>query len=172
MAGDGKGRWQDAGNRELLSAGDRVKNPELLFEKIEDAAIEAQINKLLATKKTNEAVASKVVPAKEQITFDDFSKLDIRTATVLEAERVPKTDKLLKLKIDTGLDIRVIVSGIALDYEPEQMVGKQISIIANLEPRKIKGIESKGMILMAEESDGKLTVVAPERRVSNGSTVK
>jgi methionyl-tRNA synthetase len=167
-----KGRWQDAGNRELLSAGDRVKNPELLFEKIEDAAIEAQINKLLATKKTNEAVASKVVPAKEQITFDDFSKLDIRTATVLEAERVPKTDKLLKLKIDTGLDIRVIVSGIALDYEPEQMVGKQISIIANLEPRKIKGIESKGMILMAEDSDGKLTVVAPERRVSNGSTVK
>ncbi len=167
-----KGRWQDAGNRELLSAGDRVKNPELLFEKIEDAAIEAQINKLLATKKTNEAVASKVVPAKEQITFDDFSKLDIRTATVLEAERVPKTDKLLKLKIDTGLDIRVIVSGIALDYEPEQMVGKQIPIIANLEPRKIKGIESKGMILMAEDSDGKLTVVAPERRVSNGSTVK
>ena len=167
-----KGRWQDAGNRELLSAGDGVKNPELLFEKIEDAAIEAQINKLLATKKTNEAVASKVVPAKEQITFDDFSKLDIRTATVLEAERVPKTDKLLKLKIDTGLDIRVIVSGIALDYEPEQMVGKQISIIANLEPRKIKGIESKGMILMAEDSDGKLTVVAPERRVSNGSTVK
>jgi methionyl-tRNA synthetase len=167
-----KGRWQDAGNRELLSAGDRVKNPELLFEKIEDAAIEAQINKLLATKKTNEAVASKMVPAKEQITFDDFSKLDIRTATVLEAERVPKTDKLLKLKIDTGLDIRVIVSGIALDYEPEQMVGKQISIIANLEPRKIKGIESKGMILMAEDSDGKLTVVAPERRVSNGSTVK
>ena len=167
-----KGRWQDAGNRELLSAGDRVKNPELLFEKIEDAAIEAQINKLLATKKTNEAVASKVVPAKEQITFDDFSKLDIRTATVLEAERVPKTDKLLKLKIDTGLDIRVIVSGIAMNYEPEQMVGKQISIIANLEPRKIKGIESKGMILMAEESDGKLTVVAPERRVSNGSTVK
>ena len=113
-----------------------------------------------------------MVPAKEQITFDDFSKLDIRTATVLEAERVPKTDKLLKVKIDSGLDIRVIVSGIALDYEPEQMVGKQISIIANLEPRKIKGIESKGMILMAEDSDGKLTVVAPERRVSNGSTVK
>ncbi len=164
--------WQDAGKTDLLSVGDMVKKPELLFEKIDDAVIEAQLNKLMDTKKENETSGSKLAPGKEQVTFDDFSKIDVRTATVLEAEKVPKTDKLLKLKIDTGLDIRTIVSGIAQHYEPGQMIGKQISIIANLEPRKIRGIESKGMILMAEDSDGKLTIVAPEKKVGNGSTVK
>ena len=98
---------------------------------------------------------------KDTVTFDDFTKIDIRTATILEAEKVPKTTKLLKLKIDTGIDIRTIVSGIAEYYEPEAIIGKQISIVANLEPRKIKGIESKGMILMAEDKDGKLVMVAP-----------
>ena len=108
----------------------------------------------------------------DTITFDDFSKIDLRTATILEAEKVPKTTKLLKLTIDTGLDIRTIVSGIAEHYTPESIIGKQISIVANLEPRKIKGIESKGMILMAEDKDGKLVMISPAVKVSNGSTIK
>ncbi len=131
-----------------------------------------RFDKLLATKKANEAATAKTVPGKEPVTFDDFSKVDIRTATILEAEKVPKTTKLLKLKIDTGLDIRTIVSGIAEHYEPEKIIGKQISIVANLEPRKIKGIESKGMILMAEDKDGKLVMVSPAEKVSNGSMIK
>ena len=138
-----------------------INKPGLLFEKIEDEEITSQIDKLLATKKANEAAGAKTVPGKESVTFDDFSRIDIRTATILEAEKVPKTTKLLKLKIDTGLDIRTIVSGIAEYYEPENIIGKQISIVANLEPRKIKGIESKGMILMAEDKDGKLVMVSP-----------
>ena len=144
----------------------------MLFEKIEDEEITRQIDKLLATKKANEAAGAKTTPGKEPVTFDDFSKIDIRTATILEAEKVPKTTKLLKLKIDTGLDIRTIVSGIAEYYEPEAIIGKQISIVANLEPRKIKGIESKGMILMAEDKNGKLVMVAPADKVSNGSMIK
>jgi len=144
----------------------------LLFDKIEDEEITRQIDKLLATKKANEAADAKTVPGKDPVTFDDFSRMDIRTATILEAEKVPKTTKLLKLKIDTGLDIRTIVSGIAEYYEPEAIVGKQISIIANLEARKIKGIESQGMILMAEDKDGRLIMVTPTDKVSNGSMIK
>ena len=164
--------WEDAGRDDLLPAGHRIAEPGLLFEKIEDSEIEKQINKLAASKKSNEAATAKVNPAKDPLTFDDFSKIDIRTATILEAEKVPKTTKLLKLKIDTGLDVRTIVSGIAEYYEPAAIVGKQISIVANLEPRKIKGIESKGMILMAEDKDGKLVMVTPVETVSNGSTIK
>ena len=149
-----------------------INKPGLLFEKIEDEEITSQIDKLLATKKANEAAGAKTIPAKEPVTFDDFSRIDIRTATILEAEKVPKTTKLLKLKIDTGLDIRTIVSGIAEYYEPEAIIGKQISIVANLEPRKIKGIESQGMILMAEDKDGKLVMVTPAEKVSNGSMIK
>ena len=108
---------------------------------------------------------------KEECTFDDFMKMDIRTATVLEAERVPKTDKLLKLLIDTGIDKRVIVSGIAECYSPEEMVGKQICILANLAPRKIRGIESKGMILMSREENGKMKIVSPEERMDNGASI-
>jgi len=115
---------------------------------------------------------SKAAPSKEAITYDEFIKIDIRTATILEAEKVPKTTKLLKLTIDTGLDIRTIVSGIAEYYEPKDIIGRQISIVANLEPRKIKGIESKGMILMAEDRDGKLVMVTPTDKVSNGSIIK
>jgi methionyl-tRNA synthetase len=144
----------------------------LLFEKIEDDAITRQVDKLLATKKANEESSSKTVPGKDPVTFDDFTKIDIRTATILEAEKVPKTTKLLKLKIDTGIDIRTIVSGIAEYYDPAAIIGKQISIVANLEPRKIKGIESKGMILMAEDSNGKLVMVSPADKVSNGSLIK
>jgi methionyl-tRNA synthetase len=165
-------RWNEAGNTDLLKTGHSINKPGLLFDKIEDDVIARQIDRLLSTKKANEAAEAKTVPGKEAITFDDFSRIDIRTATILEAERVPKTTKLLKLKIDTGIDTRTIVSGIAEYFEPEAIIGKQISIVANLEPRKIRGIESKGMILMAEDSNGKLVIVSPTENVSNGSMIK
>jgi len=165
-------KWENAGKSDLLMPGHLINKPELLFEKIEDDEITRQIDKLLATKKANEESTAITTPSKETVTFDDFSKIDIRTATILEAEKVPKTTKLLKLKIDTGIDIRTIVSGIAEYYDPAAIIGKQISIIANLEPRKIKGIESKGMILMAEDKNGKLVLVAPVDNVSNGSMIK
>jgi methionyl-tRNA synthetase len=164
--------WSEAGREDLLKPGHHIDNPGLLFEKIEDEAIDRQIRKLESAKKANESASTKLLPSKDSVTFDDFTRMDIRTATILEAEKVPKTTKLLKLKIDTGLDIRTIVSGIAEYYEPESIIGKQISIVANLEPRKIKGIESKGMILMAEETDGKLVMVTPAEKVSNGSAIK
>jgi methionyl-tRNA synthetase len=165
-------KWENAGKRDLLPSGHVINKAELLFEKIEDEEITKQIDKLLATKQANENAAATTTPGKEPVTFDDFSRIDIRTATILEAEKVPKTNKLLKLKIDTGIDIRTIVSGIAEYYQPESIIGKQISIVANLEPRKIKGIESKGMILMAEDKNGKLVMVAPSEKVSNGSMIK
>jgi methionyl-tRNA synthetase len=165
-------KWSDAGKADLLASGHETKKPELLFDKIEDEAIERQIVKLMNIKKTNIAGSVKVSPFKPAVSYDDFTKVDIRTATILEAEKVPKTTKLLKLKIDTGTDVRIIVSGIAEYYAPEDIIGKQISIIANLEPRKIKGIESEGMILMAEDMDGKLVMVAPVQKVGNGSTIK
>ncbi len=165
-------QWDDGGRTDLVKPGHEINKPDLLFEKIEDGEIKKQINKLQLTKKSNESDVLKVMPSKDPVTFDDFTKVDIRTATVLEAEKVPKTTKLLKLKIDTGLDIRTIVSGIAEYFEPESMIGKQISIVANLEPRKIRGIESKGMILMAEDRDGRLVIVSPEEKISNGSPVK
>ena len=168
----GSHHWSQAGNTDLLVPGHKINKPGLLFDKIEDPEISRQIEKLLSTKKANEAATAKTAPAKDPVTFDEFSRMDIRTATILEAEKVPKTTKLLKLKIDTGLDIRTIVSGIAEHYEPEKIIGKQISIIANLEPRKIKGIESQGMILMAEDKDGKLVMITPSDKVSNGSTIK
>ena len=164
--------WTSAGNIALLKPGHKTNVPGLLFEKIEDEDISKQVEKLLQTKKSNEALSAKTVPSKESVSFDDFTKIDIRTATILEAEKVPKTTKLLKLKIDTGLDVRTIVSGIAEYFEPEKIIGRQISIIANLEPLKIKGIESQGMILMAEDGDGKLVFVAPVDKVSNGSLIK
>jgi methionyl-tRNA synthetase len=168
----GELKWDFAGDPDLLVHGHIINNPELLFDKIEDEEISRQIDKLLATKKANEESGAKTTPGKEAVTFDDFSKIDIRTATILEAEKVPKTNKLLKLKIDTGIDIRTIVSGIAEYYDPEAIIGRQISIVANLEPRKIKGIESKGMILMAEDKNGKLVMVSPSDKVSNGSMIK
>jgi methionyl-tRNA synthetase len=168
----GKLTWQDAGRTDLLAGGHIINKPELLFEKIEDADIQKQIDKLLSTKKANESAGDASVPAKEQVSFDEFSKIDIRIATVLDAEKVPKTTKLLKLKIDTGIDVRTIVSGIAEYFNPEDIIGKQISIVANLEPRQIKGIESKGMILMAEDKDGRLVLVSPAGKVSNGSPIK
>ncbi|HOK25805.1 MAG TPA: methionine--tRNA ligase [Bacteroidales bacterium] len=164
--------WNDAGKTELLPPGHQVSKGGLLFEKIDDETINRQIEKLMKTRRENETVSAAASPLKEPVSYEDFSRMDIRTATVLEAERVPKTNKLLKLKIDCGTDIRTIVSGIAEYYEPETLVGKQILIIANLEPRKIKGIESRGMILMAEEPGGKLVLVSPVEKTDNGSVVK
>ncbi len=164
--------WKEAGDDGMLKAGHQLNKPEFLFEKIEDEQVEAQVKKLLETKKQNEMAEKKAAPAKEEIEFDDFMKMDIRTGTILEAEKVPKTKKLLKLKIDTGIDQRTVVSGIAEHYTPEEVIGKQVSVLVNLKPRKLRGIESQGMILMAEDKDGKLVFVAPEKPVSNGSEVK
>ena len=168
----GKFTWNDAGKTELLPPGHQVSKGGLLFEKIDDNTINRQIEKLKKTRSEKGSAAPDVSPLKEPVSYEDFSRLDIRTATVLEAEKVPETNKLLKLKIDCGTDIRTIVSGIAEYYKPEDLIGKQILVIANLEPRKIKGIESKGMILMAEEPGGKLVLVSPVDKTGNGSVVK
>ena len=164
--------WANLGRTDLLPAGHKVNTPELLFEKIEDATIDAQVQKLLDTKKANEAANAVAKPAKENCTYDDFQKMDIRTGTIIEAEKVAKTKKLMKLKIDTGIDQRTVVSGIAEYYEPEQVIGKQVSILVNLEPRELKGIMSQGMILMAEDADGSLKFVSPVQTVKNGSEIK
>ncbi len=167
-------RWDNAGRDGVIPAGHVLGKPDLLFEKVEDAEIDRQMARLEAIKEANMKAAAASLPVEAQkagCTFDDFSRMDIRTATVLEAEKVPKTDKLLKLTVDTGIDKRIIVSGIAQYYSPEQMLGKQICILANLEPRKIRGIESRGMILMARQPDGTMRVVSPEERLADGSTV-
>jgi methionyl-tRNA synthetase len=164
--------WASVGNSDLIPVGHTINKASLLFEKIEDEEIEKQIQKLMDSKKANEIENKKVEPAKENITYDDFVKMDIRVGTILEAERVPKTDKLLKLKIDTGIDQRTVVSGIAVDHKPEDIIGKQVSVLVNLEPRKIRGIESQGMILMAEDASGKLNFAIPDDKTSNGSEIK
>ncbi|MCD7972150.1 MAG: methionine--tRNA ligase [Candidatus Azobacteroides sp.] len=164
--------WEDLGKITVLSAEHQLSSPELLFEKIEDEVINIQIQKLLDTKKANEFNNEKVSPQKEIITFDDFAKLDIRVGTVLECIKVPKADKLLKLTIEDGFGKRTIVSGIAQYFKPEELVGKQVCFVANLAPRKLKGIESQGMILSAENQDGSLVLIQPETNVVNGSEVK
>ena len=168
--------WDVLGNDNLLPEGHQLAQAELLFAKIEDDAINAQLARLDAIRAEREAAAKaeaakQVAPQKEECTYEDFEKMDIRTATVLEAVKVPKTDKLLKLTIDTGIDKRTIVSGIAEYYTPEDMVGKQIVILANLKPRIIRGIESHGMILMAKQGDGKMRFVTPQEAVVNGAQV-
>ena len=172
--------WSDLESERILPEGHEIGEATLLFEKIEDETVDAQIARLEAIRVAREAAekeaaakeaAAKVEPQKPECSFEDFEKMDIRTATVLEAERVPKTDKLLKLTIDTGIDKRTIVSGIAEYYSPEDMLGKQICILANLAPRKIRGIESKGMILMARQGDGKMRFVMPQEVLVNGATI-
>ena len=165
-------KWENLGRTDLLAEGDQTAKPELLFEKIEDEAIEAQVQKLLDTKKANDAKAHKAEPAKADIDFEQFTKMDIRIAKVLEAELVPKTSKLMKLRVDTGIDQRTIVSGIAEHFKPEEVVGRQVCVLVNLEARKLRGIESQGMILMAEDADGKLVFVQPAEVVANGSQVR
>ncbi len=164
--------WDRLGSTDLLPEGHRLGTPELLFEKLEDNVIEAQIQKLQATKKANEQAAHRAEPIAAPIDFEDFLKLDIRVGTVLECEKVPKADKLLRFRIDDGLGGRTIVSGIAKHYQPEELVGKQVCFIANLPPRKLKGIDSEGMILSAESADGALKVVMPGADVAPGSQVK
>ncbi|MBO7255079.1 MAG: methionine--tRNA ligase [Paludibacteraceae bacterium] len=164
--------WQNLGRIDLLTSGEKLGTPELLFEKIEDAIIEAQLQKLADTKKANEVAKYKPAAIKENTTIDEFDKNDIRVGTVLECSRVPKADKLLQFKIDDGMGGRTIVSGIAQSYpEPEKLVGMQVCFIANFPPRKLKGVESQGMILSAVDADGKLVLIQPSRTVKNGSQV-
>ena len=155
----------------LLPANHQINKAELLFSKIEDKTIEAQVEKLQATKIANEQENKVVAPQKETIEFDDFTKLDIRIGTILEAEKVAKTKKLLKLKVDVGIDIRTIVSGIAESFSPGDLIGQQVSVLVNLAPRKIRGVESNGMILMTDTPDGKLAFMEPEKAVKNGQEV-
>ncbi|MFA5246005.1 MAG: methionine--tRNA ligase [Pedobacter sp.] len=164
--------WDKAGSIDILSAGHQLNEASLLFEKIDDSQIDAQIKKLNDSKAANAQAAMKPEEAKPNVNFDQFATMDIRVGTIMEAERVAKTKKLLKLKIDTGLDQRTIVSGIAEYFEPEQIIGKQVSVLINLEPREIKGILSQGMILMAENSDGNLSFVAPRTAIYNGSVIR
>ncbi len=164
--------WGAIGNISLVPTGHLINKPSLLFDKIEDKEVEFQINKLLATKKANMAKDAELSPAKPAVSYDDFTKLDIRIATILEAEKIPKTKKLVKLKLDTGIDIRTVVSGIAEHFDPSTLPGKKISLLANLESRKIRGVESQGMVLLAEDATGKLVFVTPEEDMINGAEVK
>ncbi len=164
--------WDDCGNLEFLEADKAINKPELLFEKIEDETIQAQLDRLEQTKIDNEAANKVAAPAKDNIEFDDFTKMDIRVGTIIEAEKVAKTKKLLQLKVDTGIDQRTVVSGIAEFFKPEEIIGKQVSILVNLAPRKIRGIESQGMILMAEDATGQLEFVSPASEIKPGSEIR
>lgn len=155
----------------LIDANHKIEKGELLFSKIEDKTIDAQIEKLEATKIANEQEKKVVAPQKETIDFEDFTKLDIRIGTILEAEKVAKTKKLLKLKVDVGIDVRTIVSGIAESFSPEDIIGQQVAVLVNLAPRKIRGVESQGMILMTDTPDGKLAFMEPEKKVKNGQEI-
>lgn len=167
----GKLSWDMAGKPNLIPSGTALGQPELLFEKIEDSTIEFQIGKLLEAKKKNQLAAWKPEPVKENVGFDTFEKLDIRVGRVIECEKVPKADKLLRFLIDDGINRRTIVSGIAKFYKPEELVGKEVCFIANFEPRKLKGVVSEGMILSAQNSDGRLIVIGPHGEVAPGSSV-
>ena len=173
--------WGNAGSMKLLSVGYNLRAPELLFRKIEDEEISKQIEKLKAAAVNKEPIVSASVgtlpkagsdgAVKPEIVFDDFAKIDLKVGTIVAAEKVEKADKLLKLAIDLGFETRTIVSGIALHFKPEDIVGKQVTVVCNLAPRKMRGIESNGMILMAEDAAGKLHFINPETAIDNGSGV-
>ncbi|MEB8346546.1 methionine--tRNA ligase [Flavobacteriaceae bacterium KMM 6898] len=173
LAIDGGLEWNDVGTKEdLLPAGHQINKGELLYSKIEDETIQKQLDKLEATKKANEQMNKEVTPQKDTINFDDFSKLDMRVGTIIEAEKMPKAKKLLVLKVDTGLDVRTIVSGIAESFTPEEIIGKKVTVLVNLAPRALRGVDSEGMILMTENTDGKLVFVNPDTAgVSNGEAI-
>lgn len=162
--------WEDISTKNvLLPTGHQIGKAELLFSKIEDETIQHQLDKLIASKKANEAANKTVEPQKDTITYDDFSKLDIRVGTILEAEKMPKANKLLVLKVDTGIDVRTIVSGIAESFSAEEVIGKKVTVLVNLAPRALRGVESQGMILMTENAEGKLVFVNPDdKSVANG----
>lgn len=164
-------KWDSLGNMDMLEDGHLLNKAELLFDKIEDTAIEAQIKKLQDTKKQNEINEKHAEPVKELVDIEQFDKLDIRVGTVLECAKVPKSDKLLQFKIDDGMGGRTIVSGIAAYYKPEDLVGKQVCFVANLPVRKLRGVESNGMIISAQDADGSYIVISPSRKVANGSRI-
>lgn len=164
--------WEYAGKTDILKPEHPLGKAELLFEKMEDEPIQFQMEKLMNTKATNQEMNKPIIPSKPDITYEDFAKLDIRTGTILTAERVPKTDKLLKLTIDTGIDKRTVVSGIAANYNPEKIIGQKVVILINLQPKTLKGIQSQGMILMAENSKGELCFVSSTKDFEDGSVVK
>jgi methionyl-tRNA synthetase len=171
--------WENAGKEKLLSTGYSLRAPELLFRKIEDEEITRQVEKLksgaaakaTATTETEEPAQPAYAPVKAEIVYDDFAKLDLRVGTIVAAEKVEKADKLLKLSVDLGFETRTIVSGIALHFKPEDIVGKQVTVVVNLAPRKMRGIESMGMILMAEDAEGKLHFINPESVINTGATI-
>lgn len=165
--------WQAvATNEALLPANHKIGKSELLFTKIEDETIQKQLDKLEETKKENTITTPNVEPGKEECTFDDFMKMDMRVGTILEAEKMPKADRLLVLKVDTGLDVRTIVSGLAEHFTPEEIIGKRVTVLVNLAPRKLRGVESQGMILMTEKEDGSLVFINPDKyEVPNGATI-
>lgn len=164
-------KWQDTGRQDLLQAGQKINTASLLFEKIEDNVVEAQVNKLMESKKQNELANAKAAPMKDIITYDDFAKLDMRVVKVLTAEPMPKSKKLLKLTVDTGLGVRTVLSGVAEHFKPEDLIGKQVTMLINLAPRKMMGVDSEGMILMAEDRDGSLRLLNPDRPTADGSTI-
>jgi methionyl-tRNA synthetase len=165
--------WKDVKYQNtLIPAGHQIGKAELLFSKIEDDQMQQQRDKLEASKKTNEAMNTSIAPQKDIVTFDDFTKLDMRVGTIVEAEKMPKTKKLMVLKVDTGIDVRTIVSGIAEGFNAEEVIGKRVTVLINLAPRALRGVESEGMILMTETADGKLVFVNPdEDGVDNGATI-
>jgi methionyl-tRNA synthetase len=161
--------WEAISNQTILEAGHTTNTPEILFQKIEDTLVEQEVEALHTTK---EVPVTNFPPQKPNVSFDDFTKMDIRLGKIIEAEKVPKADKLLKLTVDTGIDTRTIVSGIASYYNPEEVVGKTVSVLLNLEPRKIRGVESQGMILMAENENGELSFVSPEKEFGAGGEIR
>jgi methionyl-tRNA synthetase len=165
--------WNDISERsDLLPAGHQIGEAEILFAQIEDAEIQKQIDKLEATKVANKEEIAVIEPQKEMATFEDFSKLDLRVGTILEAEKMPKANKLLVLKVDTGIDVRTIVSGIAEHFSPEEVIGKRVTVLVNLAPRALRGVESQGMILMSNNAEGKLVFVNPDADgVQNGALI-
>jgi methionyl-tRNA synthetase len=161
-----------AASSELIPAGHQIGEAELLFAKIEDEEIQKQIDKLEATKTANKVENKSMEPQKEAIQYDDFAKMDLRVGTIIEAEKMPKANKLLVLKVDTGIDIRTIVSGIAESFSPEEIIGKRVTVLANLAPRTLRGVESQGMILMTNNAEGKLVFINPDvDGVANGETI-
>tara|TARA_R110002012_G_scaffold263456_1_gene446217 strand:+ start:47903 stop:49972 length:2070 start_codon:yes stop_codon:yes gene_type:complete len=165
--------WADVGTKDtLIAANHQIGQAELLFSKVEDETIQVQLDKLEATKKANENANKQIMPQKDTITFEDFSKLDLRVGTIIAAEKMPKANKLLVLKVDTGIDVRTIVSGIAESFTPEEIIGKKVTVLVNLAPRALRGVESEGMILMTENTDGKLVFVNPDAaNIGNGETI-
>lgn len=158
---------------DLLQEGHKINSSELLFEKIEDEDIQRQYDKLIAAKKINamKNQHQEITPQKETIHFEDFSKLDLRSGTIISAEKIPKADKLLQLKVDTGVDTRTIVSGIAESFSPDEILGKKVVVLINLAPRKLRGVESQGMILMGENAEGKLIFINPDDELENGAVI-